>query len=153
MPARKAASSASSIRTEARLCERGRAISARSLERSAHSASFPEQPPPPLPVRSRAMGIRLSLETSAARALGGLSRLTGRGGGTTIPGKVLWKVDPAAVDRLAARLPAGVVAVSATNGKTTTTAMAAEILGRDHHLAWNRAGANLLSGIASALVA
>ena len=43
--------------------------------------------------------------------------------------------------------------VSATNGKTTTTAMAAEILGTDTRLAWNRAGANLLSGIASALVA
>ena len=47
----------------------------------------------------------------------------------------------------------GVALVSATNGKTTTTAMAAEILGTDTRLAWNRAGANLLSGIASALVA
>src|SRR6188474_2136290 len=153
MPARKAASSASSMRTEARLRERGRAISARSLERSAYSASSPEQPPPPLPVRSPAMAFRLALETAAARALGGLSRVARRGGGTTIPGKVLWKLDPAAVDALAARLPRGVALMSATNGKTTTTAMAAEILGRDHRLAWNRAGANLLSGIASALVA
>ena len=75
-----------------------------------------------------------------------------RGGGTTIPGKVLWKLDPTAVDRLAARLPHGVAVMSATNGKTTTTAMAAEILGGERRLAWNRAGANLLSGIASALV-
>src|SRR6186997_934885 len=153
MPARKAASSASSIRTEARLGERGRAISARSLERSAHSASSPEQRPPPLPVRSPAMALRLALETSAARALGGLSRVARRGGGTTIPGKALWKLDPGAVDQLAARLPHGVAVMSATNGKTTTTAMAAEILGGEHRLAWNRAGANLLSGIASALVA
>src|SRR6187551_2036366 len=153
MPARKAASSASSMRTEARLRERGRAISARSLERSAYSASSPEQPPPPLPVRSPAMGIRLSLETSAARTLGGLSRIVRRGGGTTIPGKALWKLDPGAVDQLAARLPHGVAVMSATNGKTTTTAMAAEILGGHHRLAWNRAGANLLSGIASALAA
>ena len=99
------------------------------------------------------MGIRLSLETSAARALGGLSRVARRGGGTTIPGKVLWKLDPGAVDELAAHLPDGIAVMSATNGKTTTTAMAAEILGRDHRLAWNRAGANLLSGIASSLVA
>jgi lipid II isoglutaminyl synthase (glutamine-hydrolysing) len=98
------------------------------------------------------MGVRLALETSAARALGGLSRGARRGGGTTIPGKVLWKLDPTAVDRLAARLPDGVAVISATNGKTTTTAMAAEILGGDRRLAWNRAGANLLSGIASALV-
>jgi lipid II isoglutaminyl synthase (glutamine-hydrolysing) len=98
------------------------------------------------------MGLRLTLETSAARALGGLSRVARRGGGTTIPGKALWKLDPSAVDRLAAGLPDGVAVMSATNGKTTTTAMAAEILGERRRLAWNRAGANLLSGIASALV-
>ena len=98
------------------------------------------------------MALRLALETSAARALGGLSRVARRGGGTTIPGKALWKLDPGAVDQLAARLPHGIAVMSATNGKTTTTAMAAEILGGNHRLAWNRAGANLLSGIASALV-
>jgi UDP-N-acetylmuramyl tripeptide synthase len=99
------------------------------------------------------MGVRLELETLAARAVGTVSRAAGRGGGTTLPGKLLWKTDPGAVDALAARLSRGVALVSATNGKTTTTAMAARILGRDHRLAWNRAGANLLSGIASALVA
>ena len=99
------------------------------------------------------MGVRLELETLAARAVGTVSRAAGRGGGTTLPGKLLWKTDPGAVDALAARLSSGVALVSATNGKTTTTAMAARILGRDHRLAWNRAGANLLSGIASALVA
>ena len=99
------------------------------------------------------MGVRLELETLAARAVGTVSRAARRGGGTTLPGKLLWKTDPAAVDALAARLSSGVALVSATNGKTTTTAMAARILGRDHRLAWNRAGANLLSGIASALVA
>jgi len=99
------------------------------------------------------MGVRLELETLAARAVGTVSRAAGRGGGTTLPGKLLWKADPGAVDALAARLTLGVALVSATNGKTTTTAMAARILGREHRLAWNRAGANLLSGIASALVA
>jgi lipid II isoglutaminyl synthase (glutamine-hydrolysing) len=98
------------------------------------------------------MGLRLTLEISAARALGALSRVARRGGGTTIPGKAVWKLDPTAVDRLAARLPEGVAVMSATNGKTTTTAMTAEILGEGRRLAWNRAGANLLSGIASALV-
>ena len=99
------------------------------------------------------MGARLGIETIAARAVGTLSRAAGRGGGTTLPGKLLWKVDPDAVDALAARLSAGSALVSATNGKTTTTAMAARILGAEHRLAWNRAGANLLSGVASALVA
>ncbi len=99
------------------------------------------------------MSVRLSVETTAARTIGAVSRAVGRGGGTTLPGKVLWRVDPRAVDELAARLPEGVALVSATNGKTTTTAMAAEILGGERRLAWNRAGANLMSGIASALVA
>jgi UDP-N-acetylmuramyl tripeptide synthase len=98
------------------------------------------------------MSARLALETTAARAIGAVSRAVGRGGGTTIPGKLLWKVDPGAVDAMAARLEHGVALVSATNGKTTTAAMAAEILGAERRLAWNRAGANLLSGIASALV-
>jgi UDP-N-acetylmuramyl tripeptide synthase len=96
--------------------------------------------------------VPLSLEVAAARAAGALSRLAGRGGGTTIPGKLLWKVDPDAIDRLAARLPQGSALVSATNGKTTTTAMAAEILGGRIRLAHNDSGANLVSGVASTLL-
>jgi UDP-N-acetylmuramyl tripeptide synthase len=99
------------------------------------------------------MNLRLELEAAVARGVGAVSRALGRGGGTTLPGKLLWKLDPGAVNALSSRLDAGVALVSATNGKTTTTAMVAEILGERHVLAWNRAGANLLSGIASALVA
>ena len=99
------------------------------------------------------MNARLAIEAAAARAAARLSRFAGTGGGTTIPGKLLWKLDPGAIDALAARLERGAVVVSATNGKTTTTAMVAEILGPDVRLAWNRSGANLLSGVASALLA
>jgi len=98
---------------------------------------------PPLP---------LAVEAAAVRAAGTLSRLAGRGGGTTLPGKLLWKLDPAAIDALAARLPQGSVAVSATNGKTTTTAMVAEILRPRVRVAHNDSGANLVSGVASALL-
>jgi UDP-N-acetylmuramyl tripeptide synthase len=94
----------------------------------------------------------LALEIAAARGVGALSRRLGTGGGTTIPGKLLVQLDPDAVDRLAARL-ATTAAASATNGKTTTTAMTAEILRPRHRLAHNAAGANLLSGVASALLA
>jgi UDP-N-acetylmuramyl tripeptide synthase len=96
--------------------------------------------------------IPLALEAAAARAAGSLSRFAGRGGGTTLPGKLLWKLDPAAIDRLAAQLPQGSVLVSATNGKTTTTAMAAEILRTRVRLAHNDSGANLVSGVASTLL-
>jgi UDP-N-acetylmuramyl tripeptide synthase len=97
--------------------------------------------------------VPLALEIALARAAAGLSRLAGAGGGTTLPGKLLSKLDPGAVDRLAARLPHGSALVSATNGKTTTAAMVARILEPSWRLAHNRAGANLVSGVASALVA
>jgi UDP-N-acetylmuramyl tripeptide synthase len=95
----------------------------------------------------------LALEIAAARGVAALSRRVGAGGGTTIPGRILVQLDSGAVDRLAGRLAAGTAVVSATNGKTTTTAMTAEILGSSHRLAHNAAGANLLSGVASALLA
>jgi UDP-N-acetylmuramyl tripeptide synthase len=93
------------------------------------------------------------LEILLARATGGLSRLAGTGGGTTVPGKLLWKLDPSAVDELARRLPLGSALVSATNGKTTTAAMAAGILRGKSRLAHNSSGANLVSGVASTLLA
>jgi UDP-N-acetylmuramyl tripeptide synthase len=96
--------------------------------------------------------VPLAAEIAVARAAGRLSRLARTGGGTTVPGKLLWKLDPGAVDRLAARLAAGSALVSATNGKTTTAAMAAAILGRRTRLAHNSSGANLVSGVASTLM-
>src|SRR6185437_3931327 len=89
---------------------------------------------------------------AAARGVAALSRRLGAGGGTTIPGKLLAELDRDAIDRLAGRLASGTAVVSATNGKTTTTAMAAEILRPHHRLAHNAAGANLVSGVASALL-
>ncbi len=97
--------------------------------------------------------MRLFAEIVLARAAARLSRVVGAGGGTTVPGKLLWRLDPGAVDRLAARLPLGSALVSATNGKTTTSAMVARILAPSVRLAHNRSGANLVSGVASALLA
>jgi UDP-N-acetylmuramyl tripeptide synthase len=96
--------------------------------------------------------LPLSAGVVAARAAGGLSRLARAGGGTTVPGKLLTFLDPSAVERLAARLPLGSALVSATNGKTTTAAMVAEILEGRASLAHNSSGANLLSGVASTLL-
>ncbi len=96
--------------------------------------------------------IPLSLESAVLRAAGSLSRVAGRGGGTTLPGKLLWKLDPGAIDRLADRLEHGSVLVSATNGKTTSTAMVAEILQPRLRIAHNSSGANLVSGVASTLL-
>jgi lipid II isoglutaminyl synthase (glutamine-hydrolysing) len=100
-----------------------------------------------MPVR-----VPLRAEIAGARAAGALSRLFRAGGGTTLPGKLLAKLDPSAVAVLADRLSEGSVLISATNGKTTTSAMAAEILRPRYRLAFNSAGANLVSGVASALL-
>jgi UDP-N-acetylmuramyl tripeptide synthase len=96
--------------------------------------------------------IPLTLESAALRTAGKLSRAAGRGGGTTLPGKLLWKLDPGAIDLLARRLPQGSVLISATNGKTTSSAMVAEILRPRLHVAHNNSGANLVSGVASTLL-
>jgi UDP-N-acetylmuramyl tripeptide synthase len=96
--------------------------------------------------------VLLEIERLLARGIGASSRLFRAGGGTTLPGKVLWKAHPGAIDRLASELPEGAVLVSATNGKTTTAAMAAAILRSRHRLAHNSSGANLVSGIASTLL-
>jgi lipid II isoglutaminyl synthase (glutamine-hydrolysing) len=97
--------------------------------------------------------MRLELEVALARGVGRLSRLARAGGGTTLPGKLLAAVDRDAVDELAARLGRGCGLVSATNGKTTTCALAASILSPHARLARNAAGANLMSGVASTLLA
>lgn len=97
--------------------------------------------------------MRLATEIRLARAVGALSRRTGRGGGTTLPGKLLLRLDDAALSALALRLPEGAIVVSATNGKTTTCALAARVLGEGRTLAHNGAGANLLSGVAATLLA
>jgi UDP-N-acetylmuramyl tripeptide synthase len=92
------------------------------------------------------------LAATVARAAGALSRRTGRGG-TSLPGKVLLRMEPHAIRDLAARLPNGSAVISATNGKTTTAAMVAAILERSGtKLVHNRAGANMAGGVASALL-
>jgi lipid II isoglutaminyl synthase (glutamine-hydrolysing) len=96
--------------------------------------------------------VPLTVGIAGARVAARLSRLVGAGGGTTVPGKVLSSLDPEVLDRLARRLPLGSVLISATNGKTTTAAMAARILSPRVRLAHNASGANLRSGVTSSLL-
>ncbi len=96
----------------------------------------------------------LTAKIAAARAVGELARRAGRGGGTSLPGKVLMRLEPNAIAELSTRLPRGCALISATNGKTTTAAMVASVLERTGiALVHNRAGANMAGGIASALLA
>ncbi|HEY4826787.1 MAG TPA: Mur ligase family protein [Solirubrobacteraceae bacterium] len=95
----------------------------------------------------------LTAKIAAARAVGELARRAGRGGGTSLPGKVLIALEPGAISELSGRLARGSVVVSATNGKTTTAAMVASVLARAGVPAvHNRAGANMAGGVASTLL-
>jgi lipid II isoglutaminyl synthase (glutamine-hydrolysing) len=95
----------------------------------------------------------LAPKLALARAVGALSRVRG-GGATSAPGKVLIRLEPNAIGALGERLGRGSVLVSATNGKTTTAAMAAGILERAGvQLVHNSSGANMAGGIATALLA
>ncbi len=95
--------------------------------------------------------LRLALASFAARAAGALLRLAGSGG-TSAPGKILLALAPKAIAQRSAALERGCAVISATNGKTTTSAIAAQIMQRDGAaLVHNRAGANMAGGIAAAL--
>ncbi len=92
-------------------------------------------------------------KAALARSVGRLSRASGRGGGTTLPGRVLLRLDPDAIDKLGGGFENGSTLISATNGKTTTASMLATILqsaGRDP--VHNRAGSNMTWGVATALL-
>jgi lipid II isoglutaminyl synthase (glutamine-hydrolysing) len=94
----------------------------------------------------------LATKIAVARAAGSLSRRSGRGA-TSLPGKLLMRLEPRAMARLASRLPDGSAVISATNGKTTTAAMVAAILeGAGTRLVHNRAGANMAGGVTTALL-
>jgi lipid II isoglutaminyl synthase (glutamine-hydrolysing) len=98
-------------------------------------------------------GPLFGAKLTAARAIGAASRASGRGGGTTLPGRVLLRLEPEALSRLGRRLDRGTTLISATNGKTTTAGMVAAALeGDGRRPVHNRAGSNMTWGVATALL-
>src|SRR3954449_567846 len=101
----------------------------------------------------KASGGFFGAKVALSRAIGAASRASGRGGGTTLPGRVLLRMEPEAIARLGGRFKRGTSIVSATNGKTTTTGMIAAILAADgRRPVHNRAGSNMTWGVATALL-
>ncbi|HEY8501903.1 MAG TPA: Mur ligase family protein, partial [Solirubrobacterales bacterium] len=98
-------------------------------------------------------GALFGAKVALSRALGAASRASGRGGGTTLPGRVLLRLEPEAIARLGSGLDRGTTIVSATNGKTTTAGMIAAVLEADGRSpVHNRAGSNMTWGVATALL-
>jgi UDP-N-acetylmuramyl tripeptide synthase len=97
--------------------------------------------------------LRAGLAVVGGRTAGALSRRLHLGGGTSIVGLVAQRVYPDIVGHLATQLQYGSIAVTGTNGKTTTSGFVADILAEAGLRVWrNREGSNLMGGIASSLV-
>lgn len=76
-----------------------------------------------------------------------------RGGGSALPGLIIEKIDPAFIKRTLSQLPEGVVIISGTNGKTTTTKIVVELLeAAGLKVFTNRTGSNFSRGVAAALL-
>jgi UDP-N-acetylmuramyl tripeptide synthase len=84
-------------------------------------------------------------------AAGRLSRATGRGGGGTVPGRVVLALRPKALQTLTAHRP--VLLVSGTNGKSTTTRLLTAAMGEEGSVLSNGDGGNLLGGLVGAFLA
>lgn len=90
---------------------------------------------------------------AVTKAAAHLSRLLGKGGGHALPGLIAERLDPGFAGRLAAGLPHGVIMVTGTNGKTTTTKLIAAILeANGERVLTNSTGSNLKRGVTSALI-
>ncbi|HEU5122147.1 MAG TPA: MurT ligase domain-containing protein [Candidatus Saccharimonadales bacterium] len=76
-----------------------------------------------------------------------------RGGGSALPGLFVEKIDPNFIKRTLSQLPHGVVVISGTNGKTTTTKIVVELLeSQGLKVFTNRTGSNFTRGVAAALL-
>lgn len=102
--------------------------------------------------------LATTLRSSATIALGRGARLAARlrgggSGGTALPGLVVERTDPAFLGRMLAQLPRGVVVVSGTNGKTTTTKMIVQLLqSQGLKVLTNRTGSNFIRGVLASLL-
>jgi lipid II isoglutaminyl synthase (glutamine-hydrolysing) len=95
--------------------------------------------------------IRKTAAVWAGKATGTLSRITRRGGGTTLPGDVARMIDPKVLAKLTKDLTHGSIVITGTNGKTTTARLVTWLLeGAGHKVVSNRAGANLIFGATAA---
>lgn len=97
--------------------------------------------------------MRSAVAIAIGKLTGWLSRVTGRGGGTSLPGRVALLICPDLDRRLAESLRRGVVLVTGTNGKTTTCKMVSSIMRQAGLQAVrNVSGANLRQGLATTLL-
>lgn len=97
------------------------------------------------------MPMPTPLVTLLGKAVKSAAKL--RGGGSALPGLFVEKIDKNFIADTLAQLPQGVILISGTNGKTTTTKMVVELLeGQGLKVFTNRTGSNFTRGVAAALL-
>ncbi len=88
----------------------------------------------------------------AGRLTGSVSRLLGHGG-SSVPGAVARRVDPALLRKLGGGLESGSLLITGTNGKTTSSLLVEQILtAAGLRVLRNRSGANLIVGLTATLM-
>jgi UDP-N-acetylmuramyl tripeptide synthase len=97
--------------------------------------------------------LKTSLAVMAGKITAGAIRRLGAGLGSNLPGRMARQVSPAVLQQLSKQAKLGVVAVTGTNGKSTTSGLLSSILRTaGFTLVHNRQGANLVNGITASLV-
>jgi len=99
------------------------------------------------------MKLRLIIAVIVAKLAMYLSKLSGRGRGSSLPGMLALRICPDLLKYYQGQSRKGVIMITGTNGKTTTSNMLADILtATGHRVVINREGANLITGVATAFI-
>ena len=89
----------------------------------------------------------------AGRVVRALARLRSRGGGSAVPGLVVNRIAPGLLPQVLASFPDGLVIVSGSSGKSTTTKMLVAVLeAHGRRVFTNPSTANIAQGLTSALL-
>ena len=95
--------------------------------------------------------LRTTAAVVAGKAARAASRL--RGGGSALPGLVAEKVDPGFLAHALADVRGGILVVTGTNGKTTTTKMLVAVLRAHGRTVFtNPTGSNFTRGVISSML-
>lgn len=98
-------------------------------------------------------GIRVVTAVAVGKTARTAARLTGRGGGSSLPGAIARRMSPCLLSDVVADQDVPVIAITGSNGKTTTSRLVTELLrGQGVVVAQNRDGANLEQGVTTLAV-
>lgn len=96
--------------------------------------------------------MRKTVGTLLGKSVAGVVRMRGKSSGQSMPGLVVEALIPGYLGVMLKQLPGGVVIITGTNGKTTTTKMVVELLRANHmRVLTNSTGSNLTRGIISSV--